>query len=334
VSGLAERLDAATARAAEAEAAWTALRARYAEAATEPVAGNVDRARALLAAAATEIAEARTELATPATAVVSGRAAEDAITQALTLLDSIGRRDAELVGAAEKITAARAELDQDLAEARAMGADLAPAVARASAAAEAAAGTAAADRPDPIAALRLLDGADAALDQALAEAKEGRDRARHAAAVLEQALLTARSAVAAAEDFIATRRGAVGTAARTRLAEARRHLDRAAGDDPVAALGEAQRADVLAQEALRLAHDDVDRWSEPPLGGGGGLGVDLGSLVLGGILAGGGGFGGGSGGGRGGGFGGGRGGGFGGGFSPGSFGGSGTRGRRGGGGRF
>ncbi len=94
------------------------------------------------------------------------------------------------------------------------------------------------------------------------------------------------------------------------------------------ALREAQQADAMAQEAMRLARDDVQRWSPPPAGGT--SGIDLGSLVLGGILLGGrsGGFGGGFGGGHS------RGGGSGGGFSPGSFGGSGTRGRRGGGGRF
>ena len=116
------------------------------------------------------------------------------------------------------------------------------------------------------------------------------------------------------------------------MAEAQRHLDTAVGlarSAPVDALREAQQADALAQEALRLARDDVQRWS-PPSGGGGSSGIDLGSLVLGGILLGGrsGGFGGGGHGAAG------RGGGFGGGFSPGSFGGSGTRGRRGGGGRF
>jgi hypothetical protein len=154
--------------------------------------------------------------------------------------------------------------------------------------------------------------------------------------VLDQTLITARSAVAAADDFITTRRGAVGTDARTRLAEAQRHLQQAqAGGDPTVALREAQAADSMGRQALELAQADVSRWSGPSQGGGGGsLGVDLGSLVLGGILSGG--LSGGRGG-RGGGFGGGGfgGGGFGaGGRSPGSFGGSGTRGRRGGGGRF
>jgi hypothetical protein len=188
--------------------------------------------------------------------------------------------------------------------------------------------------PDPVAALRLLDEAATALDKALADARAEQERARRAAATLDHALLTARSAVAAASDFIATRRGAVGSEARTRLAEAQRHLQLAGGDDPVTALREAQQADAMAQQALRAARSDVDRWQGGSMGGGGGLGVDLGSLVLGGILSGA--FGGGYR--RGGGYGGGysRGGGFGGGGSrsPGSFGGSSTRGRRGGGGRF
>jgi hypothetical protein len=211
-----------------------------------------------------------------------------------------------------------------------------PLVARAEAAIAEAAKAATAPQPDPIAALRLLDEANTALDAYLAEAREAQDRSRRAAAALDQALLTARSAVATAEDFVTTRRGAVGSPARTRLAEAQRHLQQASADgDPVAALQEAQQADALAQEALRLAQSDVSQWSGPGMGGGGNnLGVDLGSLVLGGILSGG--FSGGGGRGRGGGgFGGvgsfGGGGGFGGGTS---FGGSATRGRRGGGGRF
>ncbi|MCX6462469.1 MAG: hypothetical protein NTW05_02580, partial [Pseudonocardiales bacterium] len=186
---------------------------------------------------------------------------------------------------------------------------------------------------DPIAALRLVDDAGAALDAAIAQARAAAEGARRAAAVLEQTLVTARSAVAAAEDFVATRRGAVGAAARTRLAEAQRHLQAAtAGGDPAAALQEARRADSRAQEALRLAQQDVSGWSGAS-GQGSGLGADLGSLILGGIISGAtrGGFGGGGLGGGGG-----FGGGFGGGGrrSPGSFGGSSSRGRRGGGGRF
>src|SRR5690606_38739762 len=133
------------------------------------------------------------------------------------------RREAELRKAAADIPAARAEVEQDLAEARALGDALAPVVARATAALEAAREAASEPQPDPIAALRLLTEADTALDEGIAGAREAAERQRRAAAALDHALLTARSSIAAAEDFIATRRGAVGPQARTRLAEARRH---------------------------------------------------------------------------------------------------------------
>lgn len=332
VAGLATRRDGEATRLPGVEATWAALNGRYAPSALEPVAGNLDRARELLTAAGTELAAARTELdgGRAAAAVVSGRAAEDAITQAATLLDGVPRRETELVDAAARLAAARAETEQDLAEARALP-DTGPVTARAEAAIVAAEQV---ETADPIAALRLLDEAGAALDEAVAQARAEQDRTRRAASALEQTLLTARSAVAAAEDFVTTRRGAVGQQARTRLAEAQRHLQAAssggvgAAGDVTAALAEAQRADQRAQEALRLAQSDASSWNPPP-GGGSGLGVDLGSLILGGIISGAtrGGFSGGFGGG-GGGFGGG------GGRSPGSFGGSASRGRRGGGGRF
>ncbi|GAA4553003.1 TPM domain-containing protein [Pseudonocardia xishanensis] len=345
VDGLASRHFGLTARVPEVEAAWEALTGRYAGPALAPVADNLAQVQALLAAADKEIGEARTQLGAskPAYAVVDGRAAEDALTQAETLLDGIGRHESALVEAAGRLAGARAEVEQDVAEAAALpGVDQAVvARARASlgasdeAAAGSGGGSGAGDGgtggrlPDPLAALHLLEEASVALDQAIADAREAAERARRAAAALDQALIPARAAVSAAADFVATRRGAVGTQARTRLAEAQRHLAAAtAGGDPVVALREAQQAEAMANQALDLARSDVNQWSGGGGGGrGGNVGVDLGSLVLGGILneaMRGGGYRGGS---RGG-------GGFGGGRSPGSFGGSASRGRRGGGGRF
>ncbi|WP_281688828.1 TPM domain-containing protein [Pseudonocardia thermophila] len=329
IDGLAQRLAQVQQRVPAVTDAWTALKNRYAPTATAPVAENVEQATRLIAGAATEIEQARAELVQPgpAAAVISGRAAEDALTQAETLLDGIGRRAAELADAAHRYLQAKAEIAQDLAEARALaaqpgqvGAQVGPLVARAEAAIAAADQAATGPQPDPLEALRLLDEANTALDAGIADARAEQERLRRAAAALEQALLTARSSVAAANDFIVTRRGAVGSTARTRLAEAQRHLQLAQqGTDPAAALRDAQIADRMAQEALRLAQSDVSQWNGP---GGGNLGIDLGSLVLGGILSGGfsggghhhrhrggGGFGGSGGFGRGGGFGGGGGGG-------------------------
>jgi hypothetical protein len=335
VAALRPRLTATTARVPQVEAQVGALVARYAPSAIESVADNVAQARSLVDVAAREIEEADAEATggqRPA-AAVSARAAEEALTQAATLLEGVGRLEQELAQAAARFAEARAEVEQDLAEARALpeNRELAAAAARAQAALSAAERDIGALGTDPLAALRRLDEAGTALNAALAAAHEAAVATDRAAAQLDRTLLAARSAVAAASDFIATRRGAVGSDARTRLAEAQRHLDTAAGlaqRSPMDALPEAQQADALARQAMELARRDVQRWS-PPSGGGRGGGVDLGSLILGGILLGGGGHGGGYSGGRGGGY-----GGRGGGFSPGSFGGSGTRGRRGGGGRF
>jgi hypothetical protein len=153
-----------------------------------------------------------------------------------------------------------------------------------------------------MAALRRLEEADLALEQALRTARDQQTRTRRAQEALGQQLLTARSAVAAAEDFIGTRRGAVGSMARTRLAEAQRHLaaaEQQADADPAAALRDAQTADRLAQFALDAAQNDVAQWSQQQgyggygggygggFGGRGGispLGAGLGGLLLGGLI--------------------------------------------------
>ncbi|WP_141233885.1 TPM domain-containing protein [Geodermatophilus saharensis] len=369
LEGLAARITALHGRLPQDEERMARLRRRYAESALAPVADNVEQARARLTAAEHEAAEAREALQAGRSGEAVGdlRAAEDAVAQVGTLLDAVGRLERDLEDAAARLPAARAEVEEDLAEARAVVASgdaggLRPQVARAEAgltAADEAARPGGGGLPDPLAALRRLEEAGLALEQGLAAARDAQTRARRAAAALDQTLLRARSTVAAAADFVATRRGAVGPEARTRLAEAQRHLDAAVGSgrtDPEGALREAQLADQLARQALDQAQSDVAAWSSgygggfggghgPGYGGGYGPGyapgygrrggVDLGSLVLGGILAGGM---------RGGGFGGGFGGGLGGGRPRGgSFGGSGGRsggggfgggGGRSGGGRF
>ena len=345
MAALGPRAQEVGARLPQEEQRLESMRGRYAATALAPVIDNVQQARQRLDAAQGELTQARSALdaGRRGEAVVSTRAAEDAVAQASTLLDGIARLETDLLEAGGRIAAARAETDRDLAEARAMlavgnasdPAGLRPLIARAEAAltaAEASLRPAPGTLPDPLAALRQVDEADLALDEALAAARDAQAQRQRAAAMLEQALLAARSSFVAASDFVATRRGAVGSEARTRLVEAQRHLEQAIAlseEDPTHALREAQYADQLAQLALQLAQSDVNQWSSPygsdrQGGHGRGGGFDLGSLVLGGILlGGGGGFGGGFGGGGGSG-----------GRSPGSFGGSGTRGRRGGGGRF
>ncbi|PZT76453.1 MULTISPECIES: TPM domain-containing protein [unclassified Streptomyces] len=339
-----------TGRVPAAESALTAMRERYAEQASAPVAGDVERARDRLSFATSSLNAARQAVdgGDHAAAAVRVRAAEGAIGQAATLIDGVERRGRELDAAADRLPAALTELETDLADAGgllegvsegASTADLRGRIARARSVAddvrEERGG-----RYDPIDALRRAEEADAALDEALAGARERERGDTRARSLLEAAMLTARSSLAAAADYITTNRGAVGSAARTRLAEGQRRLERAAElartGDAQTALAEAQRADALADEARALAEQDVRDYGRggPPggtAGGGGGMGgAVLGGILLGGLMGGGGGRRG-----MGGGFGGygGMGGGYGGG-GPGSFGGGGTRGRRGGGGRF
>ncbi|MFI8340260.1 TPM domain-containing protein [Streptomyces sp. NPDC085639] len=339
-----------TGRTATARATLTALAGRYADSASAPVVSNAEQAEDRLLFATTNLGRARAALdaGENGTAAVHVRAAEGAVDQAATLVDAVERRAQELAEAAGKLPGALTETDTDLADARGLltgtaegtsTADLRGRIGRAEAVLADVRREEAAGRYDPIDALRRVEEADAALDEALAGARERESGRQRAVALLDQAVLAARSAIGAATDYITTTRGAVGSQARTRLAEAGRHLERAesvAQADPAGALAEAQRADMLARQAQELAEQDVRAYQDPYAGrraGGGTGGAVLGGIILGEILRGGrggGGFGGGFGGGGGGGFGGGGGGGSG----PGSFGGGGTRGRMGGGGRF
>ncbi|MCP3820745.1 TPM domain-containing protein [Streptomyces sp. A3M-1-3] len=336
-----------TGRTGTAEATLTAMRQRYAGSAAAPVAGNAEQAGDRLEFAATSLDRARqaVDSGDNGKGAVFVRAAEGAVGQAATLIAAIDRRAQELAEAAGKLPGALDETETDLADARGLlkgtpvgvsTADLQGRIGRAEAVLAGVRQEQESGRYDPIDALRRIEEADAVLDEALLGAREREVSSRRAGALLDQALLTARSAIGAAADYITTSRGAVGSQARTRLAEAQRHLEQShalARSDATAALAEAQQADALARQAQSLAEQDVRGYSNPYGGGGiaggrggGGMGgAMLGGIILGEILGGGrrgrGGFGGG---------------GFGGGFGggPGSFGGGGTRGRMGGGGRF
>ncbi|MFF1694018.1 TPM domain-containing protein [Streptomyces sp. NPDC058257] len=333
-----------TGRTTAAQSTLGTIREQYAPSASAPVVGHVEQAKDRLVFATTHLTEARQAIdaGDNGKAAVHLRAAEGAVDQAGTFVDAVDRLAAELAQAAEKLPAALTETETDIAEARgllegttagASTADLHGRIARAETVVAEVRKRMAAGPHDPIDALRRVEEADTVLDESLTGAREREVSRQRAAALLGQALLTARSAVGAAADFIDTHRGGVGSEARTRLAEAQRHLSGAESvqdADPAAALAQAQQADAQARQAQQLAERDVRGYGTPYGGGGGvggGRGGGMGGAVLGGIILGEllGGRGGGSGGYGGGGFGGGR---------PGSFGGGGTRGRMGGGGRF
>ncbi|MFC4886262.1 TPM domain-containing protein [Streptomyces beijiangensis] len=332
------------ARTGAAESVLATLRQSYAPSASAPVTGHVEQAKDRLLFATTNLNQARqaVDAGDNGKAAVYVRAAEGAVDQAGTLVDAVDRLGQEIKAADGELNSALTETETDLADARGLlqgtgagvsTADLQGRIARADSVLVDVRQEMTAGPYDPIDALRRVEESDAALDEALAGAREREAGTRRAVALLDQATLAATSSVGAAADYITTNRGAVGSQARTRLAEAQRRLEKAtglAGTDAQAALAEVQQADALARQAQQLAEQDVRGYGGGGMGGfggGGGGGGGMGGAVLGGIILGG--LLGGGGGGRGGGFGGGFGGG-----GPGSFGGGGTGGRMGGGGRF
>ncbi|MGF1343845.1 TPM domain-containing protein [Streptomyces flavovirens] len=320
-------------RVSTAEATLGGMRERYAPSAYAPVAGAVEQAQDRLVFATSCLGQARRAVdgGGRAEAAVRLRAVEGALAQASTLVDGVERRAAELAEADSALPGALTGADTDLADARGLlegaGRDVPQGdpqgrVARAEAVLDAVREGTRSGPYDPIDALRRVREADVAP----AGAREREHGDRRARALLEQSLLTARSAIGAAADYVGTHRGAVGSQARTRLAEARRRWEAARewseANEPRAVLAEARRADALAGQALGLAEQDVRAYRDAhgPSAGGGADGAVLGGILLGGLFAGGGGDGAGGGlNGRG--------------FSggPGSFGGGATRGRRGGG---
>jgi uncharacterized membrane protein YgcG len=322
--------DTASRRVVGAQDTAAALRERYASSAIAPVLSDIEQADSRLQFAQNSLRQAQqaVEGNDNGAAAIQVRAAEAAVAQANRLIEAVDRRAQELADAAGALPGALTETNADLAEARGLlqGAKELPTaalqgrIARAEAVAGEVRRAMETGRYDPIDALRRVEEADAGLDEALQGTQESEQGTRRARALLERTVLSAQSSVGAAVDYIITNRGAVGSEARTRLAEAQRRLEwaeafgRDAGADPHSALAEAQQADALAQDALLLAQEDVQGFGvgfEPGVYAVGTAGSGLAGAMLGGILLGG----------------------FGGGYSAGpvSFGGGGTRARMGGG---
>lgn len=334
--------DSLTGRIEPARATLASLAQTYPPEALASVSANPDQAHALLADVRRTIEQGSAALTKDdrAQAVAFARAAQNALGQVTTLLDAVDRAGSDLASASARLDHAIASISSDISDAARLAPGAADVSARVTDAQQAIAQARAAQHGgDPLAALRDITAAEAALDAALAPMREAEEQARRSAAMLHDVMGRLDSQIRATTDFVETRRGAVGPEARTSLAEAQR-LYRQAYDqrtsDPTSALAAAQQAERFAADAQRRARADVQAAEDRnrPRGGPGG-GADIGGMVLGGIildsiLRGGGGFGGG---GHGGGFGGGgRGGGFGGGGGRGGgFGGGGGGGGRGGG---
>ena len=293
-----------------AETILVTLSAAYPASSLTSVAQAPEQARRLLTAGRTALDQARdsVEASQGATAVEQVRIAQGSIAQAGELAAQVTGARERLQSAARDLEAAIASISSDLVDAKRLedsvpAATLAPLVADAEAAvAEGRQASGNSPSGDPLAALDHLARAEAAIDDALAPAREREENDSRARASLGSRLARLNSQVESVTSYITTYRGAVGPSARTALSEAARHATAATTvqtTDPVAALAEVAAAEPLVAQAQALAEADVrgsssSSWSprsgESYSGGYGrsGGGLDLGSLLLGGLLMGGG----------------------------------------------
>ena len=293
-----------------AETLLVTLSAAYPASSLTSVAQAPEQSRRLLAAGRTALDQARAsvEASQDATAVEQVRIAQGSIAQAGELAAQVTGARERLQSAAKDLEAAIASISSDLVDAKRLegavpAATLAPLVADAEAAvAEGRQASGTNPSGDPLAALDHLARAEAAIDAALAPAREREENDSRARASLGSRLARLNSQVESVTSYITTYRGAVGPSARTALSEAARHATAATSvqtTDPVAALAEVAAAEPLVAQAQALAEADVrgsssSSWSprsgERDSGGYGrsGGGLDLGSLLLGGLLLGGG----------------------------------------------
>lgn len=282
----------------------SALRARYPESALASVGDNPNQAEQILRAVQVAVGEGKDAAAAgdAAAAVSRARIAQNSLGHIDTLLSAVHDANAALAAASERLTAAITSISADIADAE----RLAPADASVSAlvtegqAAITQAQTALSpgSTADPLAALNRIAAAEQGLDASLASRREQEEVDRRARALLGDAIGRTESTILAANNFIETRRGAVGSEARTRLNEATRLLGEArtlAAGDPRVALETAQKAASMATSASSMAQADVSRWDAQQARASyqqssGGLfssddrGVDLGSMLLGGLL--------------------------------------------------
>jgi hypothetical protein len=265
------------------------LRTQYPSATIAGVVDDLDQAteRLRFARASITAGEQLLSSADRLGAAARARAAEEALVQAATLLQSVDRSPKVLAKAQEAVTTLLRQTERDIAEVERLGVadDLAAKGQYARETLGWAGQEVSSGGYDPLEMRRALQDTDVALGRALGPIRPADDTLERALSLLATAWYGARAAVRAADELIMTRRGAVGLEARVRLSEARDHhvTGTALGDsDPTAALRHLRTADALAYQARTLAQQDEAAWlNARRMSAGVG---ELDSVLLGGIL--------------------------------------------------
>ncbi len=276
------------------------LAARYSAEALRKVTGNHTEAGQLLEFAmhGADVSERRREAGQREQANLALETAIEAVRRATTLIDAVDGYEVEALRAESTLDAIVLDSREDLAAAKDLTAVAPVALAMTTLEKELGALAPAGTLTDPFAELTRLREANAALDAAVAAARERAARPVVPESHVRHAIEDADRQLGVARSVISGHRGWIGADARTRLAEAERirlDLSRLIGaaiaeDDRDKALADARRCGMLAAEALQLAQRDIDS-SRPPQdggwgGGGWGGGGRGGNDVMGGILGG------------------------------------------------
>lgn len=301
-----------TSRVAPAEQRLAELHNEFAPAALTSVSGNVTTAKERLAFADRNISSARA-LADQAVSgqqtglVDAVRAAESALGQARALLDAVDSAAGDIRHAVDKLPSVMADIQAGIQHANeqlqlqnqnAKSTHTSELLAARDAAARAVDSARSGGATDPLDTFARLAKADADLNRLLATLAKEQASAERLNRSLEQALFTAESRVRGVSEYIDTRRGSVGPEARTRLAEAKRHLGAAQekkSANPAEAIAHANAASTLAATAQSLANADVQSAQRAyARRRGDDTGALLGGIIIGDLLSGGmrGGFGG------------------------------------------
>ena len=302
IAGIRADVERLTARLPQVKTTIDRLTARYSDAALRKVSGNHDEARQLLEFAlhGAEVSERRRDAGQREQANLALETAIEAVRRATSLIEAVDGYEVEALRAESTLDAIIIDSRDDLATAKDVAAVPQVSAAMARLEKELSALAPAGTLTDPFEELTRLREANAALDSAVAVARERAARPVIPEAHVRHAIDDADRQLGVARSVISGHRGWIGADARTRLAEAERiriDLNWASGpsipeDDREKALTDARRCGMLASEALQLAQRDID--SSRPQGGGpwggpggqGGQGGRGGSDIMGGILGG------------------------------------------------
>jgi uncharacterized membrane protein YgcG len=298
LAALPKAIDDLQAREQSVKGALSAL-SGYAPSSWAAVKGNAEEADKRGAFAEAQIKKGNAALAqTPPNnrdAASATRAAQEAVAQANQLLDAIESQARALADAKSKLAGelAAAQADINTAGAAIQGGRADPAMAgqlaQATSLLSQAQAQAGATASDPLAAWKTAHDAHTAADAVLAGQRQAAEQAARNQAAWTTARTMAGQSIARATGYMNARRTGLGTSARTRLAEAERHLaqaDAMAATDLAGAATEANTAYSMAEEAYAQAQSDFGGGYGGGSAGGGGGGSNVGASVLGGVIGG------------------------------------------------